>query len=85
MGKDGPGCRGEISCKVGRINRVTHLGFLGFFGFFCIIRVRHNGDLDQGGRNKDKKWSYSGFILPVKLTRFADGLHEQFERKRVNF
>lgn len=82
MGKDRPGCCGEMSCKVGRINRVTHLGF---GVFFCIIHVRHNGDLDQGGRNKGKKWSDSGFILPVKLTRFADGLHEQFERKRVNF
>lgn len=36
------------------------------------------------GRNiGSNKWSDSGFLLPIKLTGFADGLDEQSEEKRV--
>lgn len=35
-----------------------------------------------GGRNVgSNKWSDSGFLLPIKLTGFADGLDEQSEEK----
>lgn len=47
----------------------------------------HTSDSDRGGglggRNVGSKWSDSGFLLPIKLIGFADGLDEQSEEKRV--